>query len=67
MSQETERHEITKKRVVYQIPGMDRVTIRRDVEYRVSDAGALTMDLYYPPESNARSAFARSRLRIGIL
>lgn len=51
MSQETERHEITKKRVVYQMPGMEGVTIRRDVEYRVSDAGALTIDLYYPPAS----------------
>ena len=42
--------EITKKRVVYQIPGMDAVTVRRRVEY----AGALTMDLYYPwnPKTN---------------
>ncbi|HZS09751.1 MAG TPA: alpha/beta hydrolase [Blastocatellia bacterium] len=41
---------MTKKRVVCQIPGMDAVTIRRDVGYRVTDAGALTMDLYYPPD-----------------
>jgi len=53
MSQETQRHEITKKRVVYQLPGMDAVTIRRDVEYRSTDAGALTMDLYYPPDSKS--------------
>jgi hypothetical protein len=51
MSRETQRHEITKKRVVYQMTGMDAVTIRRGVEYRVTDADALTMDLYYPPDS----------------
>jgi hypothetical protein len=53
MSQETQRHEITKKKVVYQAPGVDAVTIRRGVEYRVTDAGALTLDIYYPPESKS--------------
>ena len=51
MSQETPRHEMTLKRVVYQINSMDAVTIRRDVEYRVTDAGVQTMDLYYPVDS----------------
>jgi acetyl esterase/lipase len=50
MSTETPRHDITKKRVVYRIPGMEAVRIRRDVEYRVSTDGVLTMDLYYPPD-----------------
>ena len=50
MSQQTERHDITKKRVVYQVPGVEAVTIRRDVEYRVTDAGVLTMDVYYPTD-----------------
>jgi hypothetical protein len=45
-----EQNDLTKKRVVYQIPGVDAVTIRRDVEYRTADAGALTMDIYYPPD-----------------
>ena len=53
MRQETQRQDITKKRVVYHIPGVDAVTIRRDVEYRVTDAGALTMDVYYPPDSKS--------------
>ena len=53
MSQETERHEITKKRVVYRMPGEDGVTIRRDIEYRATDAGVLTMDIYYPPDSES--------------
>ena len=50
---EQARHDITKKRVVYQIPGMDAVTIRLDIEYRATDAGGLTMDLYYPPDSKS--------------
>ncbi len=37
------------KRVVYQAPGVDAVTVRRDVEYGADDSGALTMDLYDPP------------------
>jgi hypothetical protein len=53
MSQETQRHDITKKRVVYQMPGVEAVTIRRDVEYRVTDADVLTMDIYYPPEAKS--------------
>ncbi len=50
---ETQRHEMTTKRVVYQIPGMDAVTVRRDVEYRATDAGSLTMDVYYPPDTKS--------------
>ncbi|MGH7605593.1 MAG: hypothetical protein ACRENK_16560, partial [Gemmatimonadaceae bacterium] len=46
MSDET-RHPITRQSVVYQIPGMDAVTVRRDIEYR----GAQTMDLYDPPDA----------------
>lgn len=53
MSQETQQDRITKKTVVYQTPGMDAVTIRRDVEYRSNDASALTMDIYYPPDSKS--------------
>jgi hypothetical protein len=50
MSQESPPNDITKKRVVYQIPGMDAVIIRRDVEYRATDAGTLTLDIYHPPD-----------------
>lgn len=55
MSHETQPNDIVKKRVVFDIPGTDAVTIRRDVEYLTTDAGALTMDIYYPPESNNES------------
>jgi hypothetical protein len=44
----TQQDDMLKKTVVYHIPGVDDVTIARDVEYRATDAGSLTMDLYYP-------------------
>jgi dienelactone hydrolase len=47
------RHEITFKRVVYEIDGMAAIAVRRDVEYAASDAGPLTMDLYVPPRASA--------------
>src|SRR5262245_62098185 len=52
MSQETERHDIAKKSVVYQLPGSDAVRVRPDVKYRETDSGVLTMDIYYPGESH---------------
>jgi acetyl esterase/lipase len=42
---------ITKKPIVYRIPGMEAATVRRDVEYRTTDSGPLKMDLYYPSEA----------------
>ena len=53
MSQDMQRDQISKKRVVYRIRGMEAVPVRRDEPYRVTDAGPLTMDLYYPPDSKA--------------
>ena len=55
MSQKTQRNEITKKRVVYNLPAADAVRIDRDVEYRRTDAGALTMDVYFPLEWTVES------------
>ena len=53
MSQNTKPDQISKRRVVYMLPGMEAVAVRRDEPYRVTDAGPLTMDLYYPPDSKA--------------
>jgi hypothetical protein len=53
MSQDTPRDQMSRKRVVYTMPGMEAVTVRRDEPYRVTDAGAVSMDLYYPPDSKA--------------
>jgi hypothetical protein len=46
---------ISKRRVVYSVAGAEAATVRRDHEYRVVDAGALTMDVYYPPDSTSRA------------
>jgi hypothetical protein len=51
MSQDTRQEHISKRVVVYRTPDMDGVRVRRDVEYRATDAGALTLDVYYPPDS----------------
>ena len=50
MTQETQRHEMTTRRVVYRMPEEEAVTVRRDVVYQETEAGALTADLYYPPD-----------------
>jgi len=50
----TERHEITTRKVLYEIPGMDSVQVRRDVPYNESDSGSLTFDIYYPPDSRTK-------------
>jgi hypothetical protein len=46
----TERHEVTRKRVLYEAPGADKVTIRQGLEYSRTDDLVRTLDVYYPPE-----------------
>ena len=53
MSQDAPQDHISKKRVVYTMPGVDSVTVRRDEAYRVTEVGALTLDLYYPPDAKS--------------
>src|SRR3954447_202706 len=66
MSQEAQEEPIAKKTVVYQIPGMEAVTVRRDVVYQAAEAigdrtedrtkdsnDALTLDLYSPPDAGS--------------
>jgi dienelactone hydrolase len=43
------RHEMAAKKLVYEMPGVDAVSVRRDVVYRETADGALGMDLYDPP------------------
>jgi acetyl esterase/lipase len=45
----SERHEITRKKVVYELPGTEHVVVHRALEYGSSDAGSLTLDIYIPP------------------
>jgi len=40
---------ISRKRAVYAIAGMERAAVRKNVVYRTTDAGPLTMDVYAPP------------------
>ena len=48
MSETSQRHPITLKRFVHRLPGMETVPVRHGIEYRVCEAGRLTMDIYYP-------------------
>jgi len=50
VSQETPQDPISKKRVVYAIPGVDAVTTRPDLVFGSRDGDALTMDVYYPSD-----------------
>lgn len=40
--------DFTKRTVVYELPGMAEASVRRDVEYRASESGARTFDVYLP-------------------
>ena len=53
MAQDRPQDHIARKRVLYTLPGMDDVTIRRQVEYRRTGDSALTADFYYPPGSGS--------------
>ena len=52
MSDHTQSDHISKKRVVYRLPGADAVKIERDRPYATANHGPLTMDLYYPPDAD---------------
>ena len=53
MSQEAERSEITKRKVVCRIPDTPAVMVRRDVGFQPGSRAALTMDIYTPYDSRA--------------
>jgi acetyl esterase/lipase len=53
MTEEIPKLAITKREVVYRIPGMESLRVQRDVEFRRDYDAALTMDIYYPPESKS--------------
>jgi hypothetical protein len=42
---------ISKKPAVYRIAGMEHATVRKDVVYRTTGAGPLTMDVYSPADA----------------
>ncbi len=51
MSEKIEQRDFATQPVLYRIPGMETVTLHRNIEYKVSEEGALTFDIYYPPGS----------------
>ncbi len=55
MTKETPQMHISKREVLYRIPGMDDVTVVKDEAYRSLENEDLTMDIYYPPEGTRRS------------
>lgn len=50
MNERLPEDHISRKRVVYRIPGMDAVPVRRDIQFSPGDPGTRTMDIYYPPD-----------------
>ena len=44
---------ISQQRAVYAIAGMERAAVRKDLVYRTTDAGPLTLDLYAPADTPA--------------
>ena len=41
-------HEVIAQDLVYQLPGMDKVTVRANLPYKKIDTGELALDVYYP-------------------
>jgi hypothetical protein len=56
MTEQTDREailrEIRKKRVRYELPGMDAVPVRGDLRYLATSGRSLPMAIYYPSSSN---------------
>lgn len=48
--------ELAKMTVVYSMPGVEAVTVRHDVPYRVTESGSLSLDVYYPPRAAGAGA-----------
>ena len=47
--------DLAKLTVLYTVPGMEEVTIRRDVMYRTTESGPLAMDVDHPHDAAAGS------------
>lgn len=51
MGDEAQVNDMAMRRVVYDLPETDAISTLKEVEYQRTKAGALTMDIYYPPDS----------------
>ena len=43
-------HEVTAQELVYRVPGMDNVSVLKNVTYKKTDSGELKLDVYYPAD-----------------
>jgi hypothetical protein len=55
MAEETQVEQIRNRTVEYRVPGMDAVSVRRDVECRTAAGEPVQLDLYYPPHQESRA------------
>jgi hypothetical protein len=55
--------EIARKKVLYELPGMDAVRVRRDIGYRTTAASGLLMDIYYPAATTPANGIPSSPSR----
>lgn len=46
---------LSTKRAVYSIAGMEGAVVKRDLAYRTTEAGPLTLDIYYPADVAAET------------
>ncbi|GER91354.1 hypothetical protein KDW_55160 [Dictyobacter vulcani] len=49
--------EMSRMRVVYTLPGMEAVNVRKDLIYKTSDGADLKMDIYYPEDLQSQSCY----------
>ena len=50
MSEQNPQDRFTKTPVAYQMPGVDRVAVQADIQFRGADGSPLPMDVYLPPD-----------------
>jgi hypothetical protein len=53
MPEESQIEQIRKRTIVYRVPEMDAVTVRRDVECEVEGGETILVDLYLPPHQES--------------
>lgn len=51
-AQNTQSKQREKSAVVYDLPGMNNVVVKKDIPYKDTAGSTLKMDIYYPPDFN---------------
>ncbi|HEX4441814.1 MAG TPA: hypothetical protein VH854_17195 [Thermoanaerobaculia bacterium] len=50
LGQDAPEHEVNEQSVVWAVPGLDRVTVRKDLPYEADGAASPGLDVYYPAD-----------------